>query len=471
MAPLQLERDPDVLAGYLSDASGVVGSAEALARPRTAEEVAELVRHCQERQIPLTLTAGRTSTTAAAVPEGGWLLSTERLTAIEHIGRDRATAQAGVRLGELQEAIEATGRLYPPDPTSRASCTLGASVSCNASGARSFRYGPTRGWVEALQVVLPCGALRDVGADDPIPADWPAPRWTEPSVKTAAGYFPAERLLDLFIGGEGTLGVITRATVRLTHRPEHTLGLLAWFEDRASAVAFARAVGRSARADLRGPVAPRCIEYADANCLALARHRLDTAPASARAAVFCEQEVGPNVGADAHLAAWLEVLEAHTALAGDTLVADDDASRARLHRWRHAIPAAINERQSRLGMPKVGTDLAVPDAALDTMLEAYESAPLPHALFGHVGDGHLHLNLLPSDADELARARAYASELAQRAVALGGTISAEHGVGKLKRTQLAWMVGPAVLRQFAALKTHLDPAWILCRGNVVDTSA
>ena len=142
--------DPGVLAGYLTDASNVPGRADALVRPRTTEEVAAVLRHCQRNGIALTPSAGRTSTTAAAVPEGGWLLSMEGFSRMGEIGVDRASAEAGVMLGAFQDEIEARGRFYPPDPTSRHDCTLGASIVCNASGARTFKYGPTRPWVAAL---------------------------------------------------------------------------------------------------------------------------------------------------------------------------------------------------------------------------------------------------------------------------------------------------------------------------------
>jgi D-lactate dehydrogenase (cytochrome) len=147
-------------------------------------------------------------------------------------------------------------------------------------------------------------------------------------------------------------------------------------------------------------------------------------------------------------------------------VATDDRSRDALLALRHAIPVGINETVVRNHMPKVGTDLAVPDEALEAMMDLYESIPLPSALFGHIGDNHLHLNLLPRTDAELREARAHHERLARRAVELGGTVSAEHGIGKLKRTHLALQVGDAVLDQFRSLKHHLDPNGILGRGNV-----
>jgi FAD/FMN-containing dehydrogenase len=460
--------DPEILEGYLTDASNVRGRAEGLLRPTSTAEVAEIVAHCQRHQIPLTVTAARTSTTAGPVPFGGWLLSMEAMKEVERIDHDTATVQAGALLGAFQDQVEATGRFFPPDPTSRYDCTVGAAIACNASGARSFRYGPTRPWVSWVEVVLPDGTVRRVERGEAVPADWPAPRWEEPAVKTAAGYAPARELIDLFIGMEGTLGVLTRAGVRLTDLPDDVIGLLAFFEDRSSAVDFMRTARAAARTAPRGPLSPRCLEYFDGACLALAAAQGAEVPAGAGAALFCEQEVWGELSADDHVGAWYEALVEAGALADDTILATDSAGRARLHRVRHAIPAGINEVVVRNRMPKLGTDLSVPDDGLDAMMDLYERSPVEHVLFGHLGNNHLHLNMLPRTADELAAAKAWYDELARRAVALGGSVSAEHGIGKVKVHQLRWMLGEETLKGMRDLKRFLDPGWILGRGTLFD---
>ncbi|MEL6348884.1 MAG: FAD-binding oxidoreductase [Myxococcota bacterium] len=450
---MEIIRDPSILEGYLTDASNTTGWAEALVRPRSTEEVSAVLRRCQASGTPVTVTARRTSTTGAPVPHGGWLLSTERLDRIVGLNR----VEAGVILGDYQRFVAEQGMLFPPDPTSRDDSTVGAAIANNASGARSYRYGATRPWIEALDVVLPDGTIvREVTRQTPIPDDWPRIDWSEPSVKTAAGYVPADNLLDLFIGQEGTLGVITRARTRLIEHPAGILSLIGFFVDQEACVQFVEAVRASAVLD------PLSIEFYDHRSLALVRDRVPDIPETARCALWIEDDYAD----EPPLAAWWDALEGGQALVDDVIVADDETGRQRLRAVRHAVPAGVNEQIVANGMPKIGTDFAVPDAGLREMLQRYQSVGMPSVLFGHIGDNHLHLNLLPRDAAELSRARGVYGELARAAVALGGTVSAEHGIGKLKRGLLAEMVGPSVVDQFRALKARLDPAGVLGRGTL-----
>lgn len=455
--------DPAVIEGYLGDASNTRGHAEALFRPRCAEDVAAVLAQATAAGVGVTVTARRTSTTGGPVPQGGWLLSMEHLDRVHAID----DCDAGVLLGAYQSGVEAAGRFFPPDPTSRHECTIGAAIACNASGARSFAYGATRPWVEAVQVVLPTGEILWADRTTPIPAAWPVPRWVEPGVKTAAGYFPADNLLDLMIGQEGTLGVITRARLHLTDPPPAVMGLVAFFTRRADLLRFvghARAgARRPGQAASPGALSPRALEYFDAHALEMVRARVPDIPPGATGALFVEVE---HRG-DPPLDAWWDALEAHGALVEHTIVTEDDAGRARLHAVRHAVPAGVNERVVANGMPKVGTDFAVPDAALGPMMDAYAAVPLPHVCFGHIGDNHLHLNLLPRTTAELAQARGLYTALAREAIRLGGTVSAEHGIGKLKRGLLAEMVGPQTLDAFRALKCAVDPAGVLGRGTLI----
>lgn len=441
-------RDPGVIEGYLRDASNLPGRAELLFRPGSAEEVAEVFRWCQREGMPVTITARRTSTTGAPVPMGGALLSTERLATI-HQPND---VDGGVLLGEYQSHVEALGQFFPPDPTSRHECSVGGAIACNASGSRTFKYGPMRPWVESAEVVFADGSI--VHADRSTPLPWSVPQWTEPSVKTAAGLYPATNLLDLVIGSEGLLGVVTRARLRLIPLPQSVLTMLVFLPTRASLLEFlprARALG------------PRCIESFDRHALDLIRGRVPEVP-SADCAVMLEVE---HEG-EPPIEPWFDLLTDVGALLDDTIVVTDDTGRARLHAVRHALPASVNEILIHNGVQKVGTDFAVPHDRLGELLALYDAVPMRSVCFGHIGDSHLHLNLLPANAEELVRARELYFELARAAVAMGGTVSGEHGIGRLKKSHLALMVPPEVLSGWRALKAKVDPAGILARGVMFD---
>lgn len=520
-------QDATLIAGYLADASGRSGHAEALFRPESEADLAAVLRRASASGMPVTPVAARTSLTAGAVADGGWLLSLEKLTRFAGVDAEAASARAepGVMLGALQREIESAGFLYPPDPTSRHECTLGGSVACNASGARSFRYGATRVWIRGLRVVLATGdvlALQrgDCAADAQgvfevegldgevraVPGLAASPRV---DVKNASGYLAGAGadLVDLFIGSEGTLGVISEIEVALVPLPQRVFGLLAFFDDEAralEAVERARAAGQGG-----GAVEPRCLEWFDAAALDLLRQAGASAPVTipdvALAAVFSEQECrDEDLDEDRRAEAWLELLGECGALVdtpGGVLFARSEQERERLREARHAVPAGVNARAAANGMPKLGTDLAVPDAHAREMMDLYRHAgsdprgllsstglaelqarvdadpaagPLPTTLetvaFGHIGDNHLHLNFLPTNPAGLWLAQAVYAQLTRSAIRFGGTPSAEHGIGKIKHEGLRAFVGDAGVASMRAIKQALDPAGVLSRGNLFPES-
>jgi len=525
-------RDPDVIGGRLSDASGRTGRAEALFRPESEADVAAILRRAAREGIAVTVQAARTSTTASSVPEGGWLLSTERLRTIHPIDSARQTVKAepGAILADLQREVEQQGWLYPPDPTSRHDCSVGGTIACNASGARTFAYGATRRWVRGLRVVLATGEVLDLergrvvsSADDRFEIAsasgdtraLPAPRLAVPRAdKHAAGYAsaPGLDLVDLFIGSEGTLGIVSEAELQLTALPERCLGLLIFFPNQETARRFVVAARREGRSG--GDVTPRCIEWFDAAALELMRRETPQVgvPEAAGAAVFCEQECTAS-DEDARVEHWLALVEAEGGMLEEVRAATTEAEREGLRAARHAVPVAVNETAARRGMPKVGTDLAVPDEGLAPLMTLYRraadeprtlltcserdalftslgvsppkstspddpawaAAKLPDRLetvtFGHVGDNHLHVNFLPGNSAELAFAQAVYDHLTREAIAMGGTPSAEHGIGKIKRGALRALVGERGVARMRAAKAALDPMEILGRGNLFENNA
>lgn len=430
------------------------------------------------------------------MPFGGVVLATDRLNRIKEIRREaaggRAAAEAGVMLSEFQRSVEAEGLLYPPDPTER-SCYLGGSVATNASGARTFKYGPTRNYINRLKVALTTGDVLDITRGEiladasnhliiPLSGgnriDARLPSYRMPATrKHASGYFVADGMdaVDLFIGSEGTLGVIVEIEAKLLNVPENVLGGVAFFEAEESLLSFvseARAASLSTRegkGDAAG-IDARALEYFDDESLRFLRSKYNQVPERARGgAIFFEQET-TSATEDELLSAWLHLLERHHAMVDDSWFAVEEKDRARLREFRHQLPVLVNEWLARHGQRKVSTDMAVPDAEFRAMLRFYKEtlaeSGLQHVIFGHIGDNHVHVNIMPRDEAEARLAREIYMRFVKRAVSVGGTISAEHGIGKLKREYLRELYTEENLREMAALKRAFDPSGILGRGNI-----
>jgi D-lactate dehydrogenase (cytochrome) len=307
--------------------------------------------------------------------------------------------------------------------------------------------------------------------------------------KHAAGYYvaPGMDLIDLFIGSEGTLGVITKVEVALLPQPEGVLSGVVFFKAEEDLLAFVReARERSLRArddsvavEASGPAAgagaggveldARALEYFDVESLRFLRERYPLVPLRAACAIFFEQETTHNTEVRL-MGAWLSLLERQGALADDSWFGTNIHDRAEMRAFRHALPVMVNEWLAHRGQRKVSTDMAVPDEAFPQMLNFYKESlresRLQHVIFGHIGDNHVHVNILPRDDVEAIAARELYMRFIRRAVSLGGTVSAEHGIGKIKREYLRELYGEAHLREMADLKRAFDPACVLGRGNV-----
>ena len=551
--------DPEIIAGYLRDASGVVGQASALFRPESEADVGEILARAHREQIAVTVVAGQTSTTASSVPSEGWVLSTERLSKYGEVDAAglRAICQAGVRLGEFQDRLAEAGLLYPPDPTSRYECTLGGSVACNASGPRSHRYGATRRWIRALRIALMCGEVIHLrrgdwvgrpgdhfeivhaadpercafrGSKDPPHGRVPVPSFSMPDeIKNAAGYYGGSEvdLIDLFIGSEGTLGVVTEVEVELVPMPESCLSLFVFFEEesraleliestRVSPASTSRTASQTTTPTTTPTTRPDSLEWFDRASLQLIAKAMPDfkVPERARVALFIEQFHSEADGADL-TRDWFALVERCDAMVsepGGVRVAQTAEQHEELRRVRHAVPVGVNERAARNGMPKLGTDLSVADEHLRTIVALYHraaaqplqlldasalrtlladlgfeigpvdpispqvlrAAGLPQSLeavtFGHVGDNHLHVNFLPRDPAGLALARSVYSHLTRVVIEMGGSPSAEHGIGKIKRAALRQRVGEVGIAEMLAVKRALDPHGCLGRGNLFEES-
>lgn len=443
---------------YVEDASGYRGQAERVCVPSTGAEVASVLVEASASGVPVTIAGAGTGVTGGRVAHGGWVLSLERFTALE-IGDGLARAGAGVALQTLHDEAARAGQMYPPDPTEW-TASVGGTIATNASGSRSFRYGATRRWIRALTVATMDGQLRTFRRGDVVPFDVPTLR-RPATTKNTAGYAlqPGMDWIDLFTGSEGTLGVVTGAELALLPSwPGELITGVVFFGDDEPAVAAVDA--------WRAVEGVRMLEYCDAASLELLRPRFPEIPSSARAALLIEQEAGP--GEDE---AWLERLESSGAFADRSWFATGARDREHFRRFRHALPELVNDTVRRRGFTKLGSDYAVPLHQNLEMLRLYRAAldaefAGRYVIFGHIGDAHLHVNILPASQTEFDRGRAIMVDLAREAVRLGGTVSAEHGLGKRKAGLLSLMFTPEEVDAMRAVKRQLDPQCLLGQGTL-----
>ena len=474
---MQIKSSPDEIQSFLSDASFIrEGHADRVALPETVEEVSEILAAANRDRVPVTVSGAGTGTVGGRVAFGGIVLATDKLNHIKSIvheqGGGHAVVQAGVVLSDLQRAVDQEGLLYPPDPTERG-CFIGGTVATNASGARTFKYGPTRNYINRLKVVLASGEVLDLRRGE-VRADANGtirlgtievqlPQYRRPATrKNATGYFvvPSMDAVDLFIGSEGTLGVICEVEVRLLPKPEGLLSGVVFFATEKDVLAVV--------ADARARGGARALEFFDQESLNFLREKYSMIPASAVGAIFFEQET-TSANEEAVLNEWMSLLDQHHAFA-DSWFATSEQDQARLREFRHQLPVLMNEWFARYQQRKVSTDMAVPDEAFPGLFRLYREtlrvSGLRYTIFGHIGDNHVHVNILPRNDTEGARARELYVQYLKYAASVGGTLSAEHGVGKLKRDYLRLFYTDEQLREMAALKKAFDPNGILGRGNI-----
>jgi glycolate oxidase len=449
--------DLEVRRAYETDASGLHMVPDAVARPRDERDVGEILRYATTERVPVTVAGAQSSTTGASITDRGVLMSMrgcDRIVDIDPVARV-ARVQAGALVSDVKHAAAAAGLTWAPDPTSEAESTVGGAIACNASGPRTLWYGPTRRHVRGLRVALADGRILDVRR--------------EQVEKNTAGYPLAQNQVDWFIGSEGTLGIVLEADLSLVPRPDVVLGLAVPFESEGAALAFVATVRDAAG------LAPRCIEYFDAAAAAIAGDADGARLAGGTCLVYAEQVVDAGQTRDGVLDGWLATAESHAARADDIQVFEGDAALARARAMRHAVPATMNERGARAraaGGRKVSTDWAVPYHALAAAVAsvrqiAADAGLAPAVTYGHAGNGHPHQNYIATDGAELERIEDVVGRTLRQIVSVGGTISAEHGIGKLKRRWLALQLSPVQLDVMRALKHALDPLALLAPGNIL----
>ncbi len=514
--PPRIETDRDALASFLEDAAHYYGGyAAGVAFPRSEAEVSALLRRC-ERLLPI---GAQSSLTGGATPMGDVLLNTTRFADIVHIGTTSVRVQPGVVLATLKDALARAGRYYPPAPTYDGAC-VGGTIATNASGAATFKYGSTRQWVNALTVVLATGEVLDIERGQ-VTADpnglfeietaggiirVPLPAYRMPDVpKRSAGYFAAAGmdLIDLFIGSEGTLGVIVEAELALVAEAPNTCLALVSCPTDSAALALVEAMRRESIAtrrdgDPRG-VDVSAIEQMDRRCLQMLREdgedrKQDVRFADATAmALLVQIELPRDVTAerafeqigyaseaaapDTPLVRFCRLLDRAGVLDDTEMAMPGDPRRAQqFFDVREAVPSGVKHR---IGLAKQSGGASIEKTAGDMIVgfeqfgdvlamyrEGFGRRGLDYAIWGHISDGNVHPNVLPRTVDEMMAGREAILEFGREVVRRGGCPLAEHGVGRspMKQQLLRQLYGDQGIEQMRAVKRALDPEWKLSPG-------
>lgn len=484
-----VKKNPDEFQHYLSDASNYSGAAEAVYLPENELDIIALVKKFNHEKKQITIAGNGTGLTGARVPRGGVVISMEKLNNILafNAADPSLRVQPGMIFKDLQDYVEAHRLFYPPDPTER-NCFIGATVAANASGARSFKYGSTRDYVTGMKMVLPSGETLSLtrgqivanaygfsfATDQGTRYNFTIPHVNMPNTKNASGYYCKRNmdLIDLFIGSEGTLGIMTELTLRLLPMTDHILSCVVFFDQEEDALNFideARALTRTGAAGQNSEISARGLEFFNKFANHFLRPDYPAIPENT-CAVWFEQELPDR---DHKITeAWLQLIRKHHADADKTWLAVGSRAQERMKEFRHAISWKVNDYVARRGLRKVGTDVAVPVESFRSfyrwMIDLMEQQDIPYVSYGHFGNCHPHLNMLPADQRALIKATTLYAEICREAVRLKGTVSAEHGIGKLKREYLLMMYGEEVIRQMARLKLEFDPNKIFNIGNIFE---
>ena len=479
------KKDKDIIKSYFSDQSGITnGFADAVVLVESEKDVVDFLIEASSSKTPVSVSGAGTGVTGGRIPFCGIVLSTELLNKVVKIDKthNTITVQPGVSVKTIKETAATIGCIYAPDPTEQNS-SIGGNLATNASGSRGLKYGPTRNYVLRLRVVLSNGEILNLTrgqcvSDKNDQLKLPTlsgkiitvtlPKYTLPKIKNAAGYFnnyPVDAV-DIFIGQEGTLGVITEAELQLLPQKNKLIGGVVFFRDMRNSWKFVE----NAKKNIA--IEPMSLEYYDKNALALLISSYPLIPAYADAAIFFEQEIDTKTQDEAIISAqWAKLIEESGASTDDVWFSSSTSSLQETFRqMRHSLPEKVNEIVAKNKLPKVGTDIAVPDKSFKEMLEFYyskfSSCGMQWLVFGHIGESHLHANILPKTQEEYLKCKELYLLLVKKAISLGGTVSAEHGIGKLKHLFLSEMLGENGLKELSIFKKQLDPASILCQGNI-----
>jgi D-lactate dehydrogenase (cytochrome) len=466
---LLIKKEKEDILSYLEDSSNFKdGNAERVYIPENETELKEVLTDSAKKNIPITISGGGTGTVAGRVPKEGYIVSLEKFNQIININKEdkRATLQSGVIVKDFLQELDPLSMFYPPFPTER-TAFIGGNAATNASGEYSFRFGATRKYIQKLRMVLTTGDILEIkrgdikeknGIIDYGSFKISLPSYRTPPIKCSAGYFSQENMdgLDLFIGSEGTLGVITEVEVSLIDSLPPRFIIIIFFPDEDKIPEMIRRVKRDFK-DMYS------LEFFERGSLKFLKKDYPEIP-NDTCALYIETISGIE-----EIEKWAEFAEDYNSV--DTLMGEDITNYERLIKFRHRLPENINAYFKKLGIVKVAMDISVPENNFEEMFRFYRKImtqdPMQSILFGHIGENHLHFNLFPKDVQEKERAGQIYKNCVNKALSLGGTVAAEHGIGKIKKKWLGVMYGEEGLREMAKIKKVFDPYSILGLDNII----
>ncbi len=435
--------DRESLLCYSYDATRREAIPDLLLRPGSAEEVSAILRIANREKIAVIPRGAGSGFAGGSVPvQGGIVLSVQCMDKILEIHKDDfyAVVEPGVITRNLQKAAEAEGLFYPPDPSSVNFCTLGGNISTGAGGARGIKYGTTKDYVMGLDVVLASGEMISIGTRAP---------------RSVAGY----DLTRLMVGSEGTLGVLTKAILRLIPLPEKIVTLAAIFPDLYSATS---AVGQVLKSGIR----PLVLEFMDRESIRVVKELLPIGVREKGEAMLIIEIDGPQGIIERELQRVEEICTKSGAI--DVEKAATSSDREKLWTARRSVSPALY----KINPTKINEDVVVPKSKLPDLIGEIEKIAAHYRLqivsFGHAGDGNLHINIMTDDknAEEYGRAREAVHALFKATLGLGGSISGEHGIGITKAPFLPMEVGDRVIGIMKEIKKVFDPNHILNPGKL-----
>ncbi len=485
-----IKNKADEIQCYLVDSSNYKGQCEAVYFPECAEDVVSIIKQAAANKTTVTIAGNGTGLTGARVPQGGIVIATDKLNKIIEINKEEhyAIVEPGVLLSDFLKKTSDIGLLYPPDPTEK-NCFIGGTIATNASGAKTFKYGSTRNFILELEVVLPDGDIVNLKRGENVAHVNKAkvvtrsgreiictvPDYHMPETKNASGYFCklGMDIIDLFIGSEGTLGVITKAKLKLLDKPDKVISCVVFFNSEEDGLLFVRRARElsynSRKLNLTDEIDALALEFFDSNSLRFLSDEYPQINPAANSAVWFEQECS-SVSEDKLVEKWNILIEECVGDLNPAWFAFTASDKEKIEQFRHALAWKVNDYIARNNFKKLGTDVAVPDSKFEELYyhsrRLVQESGLNFVSYGHFGNSHMHLNMLPKNQEEYFMGCSIYRMICEAAVNYGGTISAEHGVGKIKTEYLKLMYGEENIKKMMSIKTKLDPYWLLGRGNI-----